>query len=231
MKIGQKQIISLFLIIFFLVVGLLYLANDNYNYTTIENIKLSKTVFISYYEKNPNLFLFIYFVTYVICASFSLPGATFLTLAGGAIFGIYLGTIAVSFASTFGATIAMLISRYLIKDWVQKRFKKEMKNMDQHFSKDGIYYLFSLRLIPLIPFFIVNLVMGVTSIRIKTFFWVSQLGMLPVTLLYINAGSQLNNINSVSDIYSPIFVISFLILGIFPLVVKKLLSIIKGERL
>ena len=170
MKIGQKQIISLFLIIFFLVVGLLHLANDIYNYTTIENIKLSKTVFISYYEKNPNLFLFIYFVTYVICASFSLPGATFLTLAGGAIFGIYLGTIAVSFASTFGATIAMLISRYLIKDWVQKRFKKEMKNMDHYFSKDGIYYLFSLRLIPLIPFFIVNLVMGVTSIRIKTFF-------------------------------------------------------------
>ena len=230
MKFGEKQIASLFIIISFLVIGFLYFGNDLYKYQTLEYIKLSKSIFISFYEKNPNLFLIIYFFTYVICASFSLPGATILTLAGGAIFGIMMGTIVVSFASTFGATFAMLMSRYLIKDWVQKRFKKEMKNINHHFSKDGIYYLFSLRLLPLIPFFIVNVVMGVTSLRILTFYWVSQLGMLPATLLYINAGAQLNNINSVSDIFSPIFAISFLILGIFPLLVKKILSIIKGGR-
>ena len=231
MKFDEKQIGSLFIIISFLVVVFLYFGNDFHKNITLENIKLSKTVFISFYEKNPNLFLFIYFFTYVICASFSLPGATLLTLAGGAIFGIKIGTIVVSFASTFGATFAMLMSRYLIKDWVQKKFKKEMENINYHFSKEGIYYLFSLRLIPLIPFFIVNLVMGVTSLRIVTFYWVSQLGMLPATLLYINAGTQLNNINSISDIYSPIFVISFLLLGIFPLILKKILSNIKDERL
>jgi len=230
MKVGEKQIFSLFIIISFLVVGFLYFGIDLYKYATLEYIKLSKNIFISFYEKNPNLFLFIYFIVYVILTSFSLPGATILTLAGGAFFGIWLGTLVVSFASSFGATFSMLMSRYLIKDWVQNRFTKEMHNINLHISKDGIYYLFSLRLLPLIPFFIVNLIMGLTSIRIITFYLVSQLGMLPATLLYINAGSQLNNINSVSDIYSPIFLFSFLILGVFPLIAKKLLSIIQAER-
>ena len=127
MKFDEKQIGSLFIIISFLVVVFLYFGNDFHKNITLENIKLSKTVFITFYEKNPNLFLFIYFFTYVICASFSLPGATLLTLAGGAIFGIKIGTIVVSFASTFGATFAMLMSRYLIKDWVQKNLKKKWK--------------------------------------------------------------------------------------------------------
>ena len=141
-----------------------------------------------------------------------------------------MGTLVVSFASSFGATFAMLMSRYLIRDWVQAKFTKEMENINLHICKDGIYYLFSLRLLPLIPFFIVNLVMGLTSLRIITFFWVSQLGMLPATLLYINAGSQLNYINSISDIFSPSILFSFLILGIFPLIVKKILSITKSQR-
>ena len=225
MKVGRKQINSLLIITFILVVSS-YFGMDLHKYIKLEYIKLSKNILISFYEKNPNLLLFIFFIIYVICSSFSLPGATVLTIAGGSIFGIVIGTVVVSFASTIGATFAMLMSRYIIKSWVQKKFTIEMENINNHIRKAGVYYLFSLRLLPLIPFFVVNLVMGLTSIRIKTFFWVSQLGMLPATLLFTNAGSQLNNINSISDIYSPILVISFLILGIFPLLVKKILSII-----
>jgi len=223
MKVGEKLIFSLLIIFSFLVVSFLYFGLDLYKYITLEYIKLSKNIFISFYEKNPNLFLFIYFIVYIILTSFSLPGATILTLAGGAFFGIWMGTLVVSFASSFGATFAMLMSRYLIKDWVQNRFKSEMHSINIHISKEGIYYLFSLRLLPLIPYFIVNLLMGLTSVRIITFYLVSQLGMLPATLIYVNAGSQLNNINSVSDIYSPMFLFSFLILGVFPLIVKKII--------
>ena len=223
MKVGEKLIFSLLIIFSFLVVSFLYFGLDLYKYITLEYIKLSKNIFISFYEKNPNLFLFIYFIVYIILTSFSLPGATILTLAGGAFFGIWMGTLVVSFASSFGATFAMLMSRYLIKDWVQNRFKSEMHSINIHISKEGIYYLFSLRLLPLIPYFIVNLLMGLTSVRIITFYLVSQLGMLPATLIYVNAGAQLNNINSVSDIYSPMFLFSFLILGVFPLIVKKII--------
>ena len=163
-------------------------------------------------------------------ASFSLPGATVLTIYGGSVFGILVGTLVVSFASSFGATCAMLISRYLIKEWVQKKFSNEMEKINDRINVDGIYYLFSLRLLPLIPFFVVNLVMGLTSVRTITFFWVSQLGMLPATLVYVNAGLQLNNLNSVSDLYSLKFIISFIILAIFPFLVKKLFLIINKKR-
>ena len=212
---------SIIVLSFFLIVTFLYYFFDLQNFITFESVKLYQAILIKFFEDNPHLFLFFYFITYVILTSFSLPGATVLTIVGGGIFGIFVGTIVVSFASSIGATFAMLISRYLARKWVQKKFSKEMQKINHRINMEGVYYLFFLRLLPLIPFFVVNLVMGLTSVRTVTFFWVSQLGMLPATIVYVNAGLQLNNLNSISDVYSPEFLISFLILAMFPFLVKK----------
>jgi uncharacterized membrane protein YdjX (TVP38/TMEM64 family) len=136
----------------------------------------------------------------------------------------------VSFASTIGATLAMLISRFLLRDWVQGRFKQQMKTINSGVQKDGGFYLFTLRLLPVVPFFVINMVMGLTPLRTSTFYWVSQLGMLPGTLVYVNAGSELAKIESLGDILSPTLIGSFVLLGIFPLLVKKIISIIETKR-
>ena len=230
MKSGLKRKKSIFVLSFFLFVTFLYYVFDLPNLITFESIKLYQNILIKFFEDNPNLFLFFYFFTYVILTSFSLPGATVLTIVGGGIFGIFVGTVVVSFASSLGATFAMLISRYLVRDWVQKKFSKEMQKINHRINVEGVYYLFFLRLLPLIPFFVVNLVMGLTSVRTVTFFWVSQLGMLPATIVYVNAGLQLNNLNSINDIYSLEFIISFLILAMFPFLVKMILSKINKNR-
>ncbi len=221
---------SVIVLSFFLIVTFLYYFFDLQYFITFESVKLYQAILIKFFEDNPHLFLFFYFITYVILTSFSLPGATVLTIVGGGIFGIFVGTIVVSFASSIGATFAMLISRYLARKWVQKKFSKEMQKINHRINMEGIYYLIFLRLLPLIPFFVVNLVMGLTSVRTVTFFWVSQLGMLPATIVYVNAGLQLNNLNSISDVYSPEFIISFLILAMFPFLVKKILSKISKNR-
>ena len=200
---------SIIVLSFFLIVTFLYYFFDLQNFITFESVKLYQAILIKFFEDNPHLFLFFYFITYVILTSFSLPGATVLTIVGGGIFGIFVGTIVVSFASSIGATFAMLISRYLARKWVQKKFSKEMQKINHRINMEGVYYLFFLRLLPLIPFFVVNLVMGLTSVRTVTFFWVSQLGMLPATIVYVNAGLQLDNLNSIigdirnlSDLYN-----------------------------
>jgi len=218
---------KLLLVVCLIVVLYLFFSSDFQNFLTLENLKSSKIIYTAIYDANPNLFLFIFFVVYTLITSFSLPGATILTLAGGAIFGIFKGTVIVSFASTIGATLAMLISRYLIKDLLQNRFSEQMKTINYGIENDGGFYLFTLRLIPAIPFFVVNLGMGLTSIRTITFFWVSQVGMLPATLLYVNAGSRLGDLSKISDILSPIFLGSFLILGFFPILAKKLFKSLK----
>jgi uncharacterized membrane protein YdjX (TVP38/TMEM64 family) len=151
-------------------------------------------------------------------------------LAGGVLFGLFSGTLLVSFASTTGATLAMLIARFLLRDWVQNRFSAQLKTINSGIRNEGGYYLFSLRLMPVVPFFVINLGMGLTPIRTLTFFWVSQLGMLPGTLVYVNAGSELGKINSIDEIFSPTLIISFLLLGIFPLLIKKILTMIQTKR-
>ena len=231
MKFDFKKNKSILILSFFLFVTFFYYFFDLQNFITFESLKLYQNKLITFFEENPNLFLFLYFFSYVILSAFSLPGATVLTIVGGYIFGIFVGTIVVSFASSIGATFAMLISRYLVRDWVQKKFSKEMQKINHSINIEGVYYLFFLRLLPLIPFFVVNLLMGLTSIRTLTFFWVSQLGMLPATIVYVNAGLQLNNLNSISDIYSLEFIISFFILAIFPFLVKKILSKINKIRI
>ena len=218
------------LIAFFIIVVALFFVFDLQKYLTLEYLKSSKAFFISSYENNPILVLGSYFLFYIVITAFSLPGAVWMTLGGGAFFGLFAGTVIVSFASSIGATLAMLISRFLLRDWVQSRFEKQMQIINAGINKDGGFYLFTLRLVPAVPFFVINLGIGLTPLRAGTFYWVSQLGMLPGTLVYINAGSELGKIHSLGGILSPNLIASFVLLGIFPLLVKKMLAFIEKKR-
>jgi len=223
------QIKKLMLASLIVIVLILLLLLDLHDYLTLEHLKSSKDKLNVYYQDNPLIVLGTYFAIYLTCAAFSIPGATVLTLAGGAFFGLIAGTLVVSFASTIGATLAMLISRILLKDWVQNRFANQMIKINSGILEEGTFYLFAMRLMPAVPFFVINLVMGLTPIRTVTFFWVSQLGMLPATLVYVNAGSELGKVQTIDDILSSSLIISFLLLGILPILVKKLLQRFKKK--
>ena len=225
----KMQIKKLLLATLIAIVLILLLFFDVHHYLTLEYLKSSKDKLHIYYQDNPLLVLGTYFVIYLASTAFSLPGAAVLSLAGGALFGLTAGTLVVSFASTIGATLAMLIARVLLKDWVKNRFASQMTTINSGMLKEGAFYLFTLRLLPAVPFFVINLVMGLTPLRTVTFFWVSQLGMLPATLVYVNAGSELGKIQSIDDIFSPQLIISFVLLGIFPLLVKKILTAIQTK--
>jgi uncharacterized membrane protein YdjX (TVP38/TMEM64 family) len=159
-------------------------------------------------------------VIYILVTSLSLPGATVMTLAGGALFGLWVGTVVVSFASTIGATLASFVSRFLLRDWVQATFGDRLKTINEGVEKEGKFYLFTLRLIPAFPFFVINLVMGLTKMPLRTYYWVSQLGMLPATIVYVNAGKELARIQSLSVLLSPRLIFSFVLLGLFPFIVR-----------
>ena len=193
---------------------------------------LSADFFKALHSDNPLLTGIVFFVVYVAITGLSLPGAAVLTLAGGFIFGFWPALFIVSFASTLGATLAFLFSRTLLKEWVQKRFSSHMETINKGIEKDGAFYLFTLRLIPAVPFFVINLVMGLMPLRVWTFYWVSQLGMLPATVVYVNAGAQIGKIDelSVSGILTPELIGSFILLGIFPLLVKKGMNWWKQKR-
>jgi pyruvate/2-oxoglutarate dehydrogenase complex dihydrolipoamide dehydrogenase (E3) component/uncharacterized membrane protein YdjX (TVP38/TMEM64 family) len=171
-----------------------------------------------------------YFAVYVLVTAFSLPGAALMTLAAGAMFGVLWGVLLVSFASTIGASLAFLVSRYVLRDGLEQRFKKQMEQINQGIVKDGAFYLFSLRLIPLFPFFVINLVMGLTQLPLRTFYWVSQLGMLAGTIVYVNAGTQLAQLESASGIISLPILASFALLAVFPWLAKILIGRLKAGR-
>ncbi|TXH19853.1 MAG: pyridine nucleotide-disulfide oxidoreductase [Gammaproteobacteria bacterium] len=171
-----------------------------------------------------------FFVAYVAVTGLSLPGAAVMTLAGGAIFGLFWGLVLVSFASSLGATLAFLASRFLLRDWVQKRFGDRLRAINAGVEKEGGFYLFTLRLVPIFPFFVINLLMGLTPIRTPTFYWVSQLGMLAGTLVYVNAGTQLAKIDSLVGILSPALIGSFVLLGIFPLLAKNAVDVLAARK-
>ncbi len=207
----------------------LFLVLDLDRFFTLEFLKESQDDFQELYENNRLAVISIYVLIYFIVAGLSLPGAFVLTLVGGAIFGLVAGTIAVSIASTSGATLACLMSRYVLREWVQDKFGDKLKAINAGIEKEGGFYLFTLRLIPLFPFFVINLVMGLTRMPLRTFFWVSQLGMLPGTMVYVNAGKELGKIDSAAGILSPTLLISFAILGIFPLMAKKTMEFTKKK--
>jgi len=171
-----------------------------------------------------------YFLLYVVVTALSLPGAAVMTLAGGALFGFWPALLVVSFASSFGATLAFVVSRFLLRDWVQARFGERLKAVNEGVAREGAFYLFSLRLVPLFPFFVINLLLGLTPMPVRTFYGVSQVGMLAGTAVYVNAGTQLGQIDSLSGILSPGLVVSFVLLGLFPLLSKKGLDLLKQRK-
>jgi len=199
-------------------------------YLTLEYVKSQQQIIDEYYAENRALTLIGFFVLYVVITGVSLPGATVLTLAGGAIFGLVTGLILISFASTIGASIAFLVSRYLFRDAVQTRFGASLKAINDGIDKDGPFYLFALRLVPAFPFFVINLVMGLTTLRLWTFFWVSQLGMFAGTVVYINAGTQLAQIESASGIFSSEILLSFLLLAMLPFIGRKIIALIANRK-
>ncbi|PKL16842.1 MAG: TVP38/TMEM64 family protein [Spirochaetae bacterium HGW-Spirochaetae-5] len=203
---------------------------DLNRYLTLSYIKESRETFYNFYTGNKVLTIGIYMLIYIAVTALSLPGAAVMTLAGGALFGFFIGLAAVSFASTIGATLACFVSRYLLRGWVEDKFGDRLSAINAGIEKEGAFYLFMLRLIPVFPFFIINLLMGLTRIKLVTFYWVSQIGMLAGTAVYVNAGKEIGKIDSLSGILSPGLIISFVILGIFPLAVKKIVNVVQAHR-
>lgn len=199
-------------------------------FLTLGYLKGQQQAFHAYYQAHRLWMLLGYFLVYVLVTALSLPGAAVMTLAGGALFGFWPALLVVSFASTIGATLAMLVSRFLLRDWVQGRFGDRLKAINAGIEAEGAFYLFSLRLVPIFPFFLINLAMGLTPLRSATFYWISQLGMLPGTAVYVNAGTQLGQIESAAGILSPQILLSFALLGLFPLAAKKILALLKGRQ-
>jgi len=199
-------------------------------YLSFEYLKSSQQHFQVLYAQHGAAVIGAYFLLYVLVTALSLPGAVVMTLAGGALFGFATGVVVISFASSIGATLACLAARYVLRDWVQSRFGDKLSRVNEGFEREGAYYLFTMRLIPAFPFFLVNLLMGLTPMPARTYYWVSQLGMLPGTLVFVNAGSQLARIDSPAGILSPGLLASFVLLGVFPLAVKKIMAAVKARR-
>lgn len=214
---------ALFLVLIFFIL-------DLNSFLSLHSLKASLGQFEAWRAASPVLVGLYFFLFYVAVAALSLPGAVVLTLAAGALFGLLWGTVIVSFASSIGATLAFLVSRYLFRDAIQDRFGDRLSAINNGMAKDGVFYLFTLRLVPLFPFFIVNLLMGLTPIRTSSYYWVSQVGMLAGTLVYVNAGTQLAKISGLSSIVSPGLLISFTLLGIFPLLAKWFLHYLQRRR-
>ncbi len=211
------------LIVIALLIGIFFYF-DLQQLLTLESLKSQQKTIISFRNEYPVMATAIYVLLYIAITGLSLPGATILTIAGGAIFGLLWGTLIVSFASSIGATLAFLAARFLFRDAVYAKYGSQLQEIDKGVARDGAFYLFTLRLVPLIPFFVINLVMGLTVIKTTTFYWVSQAGMLAGTLVYVNAGTQLAKIESLSGILSPALVGSFALLGVFPILAKKIVE-------
>ena len=221
---------KLILLLAIIILAGLFFVFDLGQYLSLDYLKSQQQQLDSWYQNNPGLLIGSYFIIYIAVTGLSLPGAAVLTLVGGAIFGLVTGVIIISFASTIGATLAFLVSRYLLHDAVQHRFGSKLKTFNDGIRKDGGFYLFALRLVPAFPFFMINLLMGLTPIKTWTFYWVSQVGMFAGTIVYVYAGTQLGQIASLSGILSPQLIFAFTLLGIFPLIARKILDTIKARR-
>lgn len=199
-------------------------------YVTFESMGRSRDWLLARYEASPGVVIAGYFIAYVVMAALSIPGATVMTLLGGAVFGLGGGTLIVSFASTLGATLAFLLGRYLFRDAVQRRFGRVLEPINRGVEREGGLYLFALRLVPVFPFFAVNLVMALTRMRVFTYAWVSQVGMLPATLVYVNAGQQIGTLTSLQGILSPTFLGAFVLLGLLPIVSRRVLGMVRARK-
>jgi len=223
----KKKIIIVIIVICLIAVFRILNLGD---YLSLTYIKESQHKFELLYLEHRVSVIAGYMATYILVTSLSLPGATVMGLAAGALFGLLTGTIIVSFASTIGATMACFVSRFMLRDWIQNRFSDKLKTVNKGFKEEGAFYLFTLRLIPLFPFWLINLVMGLTKMPLKTYYWVSQIGMLPGTMVYVNAGKELGKIESLAGILSLQLLLSFALLGLFPITAKKLIALYKARK-
>ena len=224
----SKGRIAVVLVFAALVVAFIWF--DLVRYLDLEYLKARQADIDTFYRQHPATVLAAYFFAYVAITGLSLPGAAIMTLAGGAVFGLLWGTVVVSFASTLGATVAFVVSRYILRDGIQRRYGDRLRTINAGVERDGGFYLFTMRLVPAFPFFVINLVMGLTPMRTLTFAWVSQVGMLPGTVVYVNAGTQLGRIESLQGILSPTLIGSFVLLGVFPLLAKWVVAAVQARR-
>ena len=207
-----------------------FFAFDLGQYLNLQTLKAQQAAIQGFHANSPLLSVAAYFIIYVVTTALSLPGAALLTLAGGAVFGLLWGTLIISFASTIGATLAFLMSRFLLRDWVTKRFGQRLAAIDEGIHREGALYLFTLRLVPAFPFFLINLLLGLTAMKARTFYWVSQIGMLAGTVVYVNAGTQLGKLDSLAGILSPGLLGSFVLLGIFPLIARRIVEAVRRNK-
>ena len=215
------------IIIFFLSSIIAGFFFDIGQYLSFETIKEQHEKLILLIESNFIFYFILFFFIYIIVTAFALPFAAIKTVLAGALFGLIPGVILTSFASSIGSTLCFLMSRFVLRDFVQNKYSKYLDKINKGIKEDGIYYLFFLRLSPIFPFFIINLVFGLTKMKTMTFYIISQIGMLIGTVIFVNAGVQLSKINSMSDILSFNLILSFILIGLVPLIIKKLIQIIK----
>lgn len=220
------------ILILLLIAGLVgaFFAFDLQQYLTLGYLKSRQQAFAEIYAVHPVRTIAAYMGIYILVTALSLPGAVVMTLAGGALFGLGVGFVAISFASSIGATLAFLASRFILRDFVQSRFGDRLRVINEGVAREGAFYLFSLRLVPIFPFFLINLAMGLTPMRTGVYYLVSQVGMIPGTLVYVNAGTQLGRLESLSGILSPGLLLSFALLGLFPLLARKLLEALRRRK-
>jgi pyruvate/2-oxoglutarate dehydrogenase complex dihydrolipoamide dehydrogenase (E3) component/uncharacterized membrane protein YdjX (TVP38/TMEM64 family) len=207
-----------------------FIALDLGQFLSFEQLKASQAGFAQLHAQQPFTVAAVYFGVYVLATALSIPGAVIITLAGGAVFGLWQGLLLVSFASSIGATLAFLASRFVLRDWVEARFGQRLADINAGVNREGGFYLFTLRLIPVVPFFLINLLMGLTRMKTWTFYWVSQLGMLAGTAVYVNAGTQLAQLDSVQGILSPALLGSFVLLGLFPLIARRIVAAVQKRK-
>ena len=207
-----------------------FIVFDLDRYLTLDYLQSQRAALAAYQASHPLTVVAIYFAVYVVVTALSLPGAAVMTLAAGALFGLGWGVLIVSFASSIGATLAFLVARTLLHDWVQRRFAQQLRPINRGIERDGKFYLFTLRLVPLFPFFVINLVMALTPMRTWPFYWVSQIGMLPGTIVYVNAGTQLAQVQSTAGLLSPELILSFVLLGLFPWLARLAVDAYKRWR-
>jgi len=219
------------LLVFIVALIAAFFSFDLQNYLTLETLKTQQAAIASYRNDHPGMAIAVYGLIYVAVTGLSLPGAAMLTLAGGAVFGLLWGMVIVSFASSIGATLAFLAARFLFREAVKAKFADRLQAIDAGIAKEGGLYLFTLRLLPIFPFFMINLAMGLTNLKTSTFYWVSQVGMLAGTLVYVNAGTQLGQLESLAGILSPGLLGSFVLLGVFPLLANKIVAAVKANKI
>ena len=226
---SSKNIVKLIIAIAIIAcIALFFLLPIN-DYLTLEYLQQQRRAIIDLYIAHPVLFIATYVAVYVVLTGLSIPSASALTLIGGAVFGLTTGTIVVLSASTLGAVCAFILARYVLRDYVQQKFNKYLQQVNRGVTEEGAFYLFGLRVVPVVPYFVVNFVMALTPIRLWTYYWVTQLGMLPGTILYVNSGKELGQLESPSGILSWSLILSLVALGLFPLVAKKIVAVIRSR--